>query len=385
MTINIDLPHPSELICYPGSIKILPDKIGGTNKNVFIMGRFNKLKMPDVYDSIMSSLEDKDHKVTIFDKINYEPTIQDIDEAAEICRDKQCDVIVAIGGGSSIDAAKAVSILMNNPGSVREYQMDEKPISEREIKLIAVPTTAGTGAESNWVSVITNTEENIKKSIKHACLVPDVALLDPELMVSLSPEFTALTGIDAFSHALENIVSTNANHYTRALDIKAIELIGENIVRAYRDGTDFEARYNMAIASCMAGIAIHTGVGSAHMLSQPLGMVLGMRHSETIAAVLAATVESNLEYAKDTYCQVASVLIPQTSGISGDEAAASTVTFIRDMLEKLEIGIKLSDRGLTESQYQDVLENVKMSTAGIKTNPRPIDDDVLIEIMNKSM
>ena len=107
------------------------------------MGRFNKLKMPDVYDSIMSSLEDKDHKVTIFDKINYEPTIQDIDEAAEICRDKQCDVIVAIGGGSSIDAAKAVSILMNNPGSVREYQMDEKPISEREIKLIAVPTTAG--------------------------------------------------------------------------------------------------------------------------------------------------------------------------------------------------------------------------------------------------
>ena len=385
MTINIDLPHPRELICYPGSIKVLPDKIGGTNKKVFIMGRFNKLKMPDTYDSIMSSLEDRGHKVTIFDEINYEPTIQEIDKAADICRDERCDVVVTIGGGSSIDAAKAVAILMNNPGSVREYQMDEKPISERQVKLIAVPTTAGTGAESNWVSVITNKEENIKKSIKHASLVPDVALLDPELMVSLSPEFTALTGVDAFSHALENIVSTNANHYTRALDIKAIELISKNIVRAFQDGTDIEARYNMAIASCMAGVAIQTGVGSAHMLSQPLGMVLGMRHSETIAAVLAATVESNLEYAKDTYCEVASVLNPQTNEKSSDEAAASTVTFIRDMLDKLKIEIKLSDRGLTESQYHDVLDNVKMSTAGIKTNPRPIDDDVLIEIMNKSM
>ncbi len=385
MTLNIDLPHSRELICYPGSIKILPDKIGGTNKKVFIMGRFNKLKMPVVYDSIMSSLEDQKHKVTIFDKINYEPTIQDIDEAAGICRDEQCDVMVTIGGGSSIDAAKAVAVLMNNPGSVREYQMDEKPITEPGIKMIAIPTTAGTGAESNWVSVVTNKEENIKKSIKHSYLVPDVVLIDPELMVSLSPEFTALTGIDAFSHALENIVSTNSNHYTRALDIKAIELIGKNLVRAYRDGTDIEARYNMAIASCMAGVAIQTGVGSAHMLSQPLGMVCGMRHSETIAAVLAATIESNLEYAKDTYCQVASVLIPHTNGKSSNEVAASTVTFFRDMLEQLDVSIKLSDRGLTESQYQEVLDNVKMSTAGIKTNPRPIDDNVLIEIMNKSM
>ncbi len=385
MTINIDLPHPRELLCYPGSIKMLPDKIGGTNKKVFIMGRLNKLKMPGVYDSIMSSLEDKKHKVTIFDKINYEPTIQDIDEAVDICRDEQCDVIVSIGGGSSIDAAKAVSILIKNPGSVREYQMDDKPITKPGLQLIAVPTTAGTGAESNWVSVVTNKEENIKKSIKHSYLVPDVALLDPELMVSLSPEFTALTGIDAFSHALENIVSTNSNHYTRALDIKAIELIGKNIVRAYRNGTDIEARYNMAIASCMAGVAIQTGVGSAHMLSQPLGMVLGLRHSETIAAVLAATIESNLEYAEDTYCQVASVLIPQANGKSSNEVAASTATFFRDMLEKLDVRIKLSDRGLTESQFQEVLDNVKMSTAGIKTNPRPIDDDVLIEIMNKSM
>ena len=385
MTINIDLPHPRELLCYPGSIKVLPDKIGGTNKNVFIMGRFNKLKMPGVYDSIMSSLEDKKHNVTIFDKINYEPTIQDIDEAAGICRDKQCDVIVAIGGGSSIDAAKAVSILMNNPGSVREYQMDDKPFSEPGIKQIAIPTTAGTGAEGNWVSVVTNKEENIKKSIKHPSLVPNVALLDPELMVSLSPEFTALTGIDAFSHALENIVSTNANHYTRALDIKALELIGKNIVRAYRDGTDIEARYNMAIASCMAGVAIQTGVGSAHMLSQPLGMVLGLRHSETIAAVLAATIESNLEYAKDTYYEVGSVLFPQSNGKSSNEVAASTVTFFRNMLEELDVRITLADSGLKESQFQEVLDNVKMSTAGIKTNPRPIDDNVLIDIMNKSM
>ncbi len=383
--ISIDLPHPRELICSPGSIKLLPEKIGGTGKKVFIMGRFNKTKMPGAYESVLSGLREKNHEVTIYDKINYEPTIQDVDEGVDICRREKCDVIVAIGGGSSLDAAKAVSVLIHNPGSVRDYQMDEKPITEPGIKMIAVPTTAGTGAESNWVSVITNSEENIKKSIKHTYLVPDIALIDPELMVSLSPEFTALTGIDAFSHALENIVSTNSNHYTQALDMKALELIGKYIVRAYRDGTDIEARFNMAIASCMAGVAIQTGVGSAHMLSQPLGMVLEMRHSETIAAVLSATVESNLEYAKDTYCQVASVLYPQSNGKSKDDMAASTLTFFDDMLEKLDVRINLSDRGLTESQYRDVLDNVKESTAGIKTNPRPINDDVLIEIMQKSM
>jgi len=187
--------------------------------------------------------------------VNTEPTDAHVEEALQLCLEEQCDVIVAIGGGSCIDAAKAVAVLATNGGYIGDYMGGKTPIQNKAIPLIAIPTTAGTGSEVTNVTVITNTTDDIKMMIKHSAFLPKVAIVDPLLTISSPPTVTAATGVDALCHAIEAYISCRSQPLTDTLALSAIDAILNHLRIAYKDGGNTEAREKMAIASMQAGIA----------------------------------------------------------------------------------------------------------------------------------
>ena len=364
---------PRETIWGGSKIKEVSGKIRG--KRVFLVTATN------VYNSLEEKITGvfKDCHFAMYSEIDSEPTIEIVDRGALLCRDKKAEVVVGIGGGSVLDAGKAIALLQKNSGSIRDYQMGDRSIENRGIPYIAVPTTAGTGSEGTKTVVITNQEEKIKKSINHPYAVPDVAVLDPDLTLTLPEHVTALTGIDALSHAVESYVSLNANPLTESVALKAIELIGNNLKDAVKDGSNMEARGNMLLASYLAGISLNAGVGIAHMLAQPIGAACGLSHSEAIGVVLPRVVEANAGYAGEKYLKIAKAF---GKAVQEAEEAAEVM---QEFSQEIGIKTKFSDFGIGEEKIHDILVSVSKSTVHINTNPFPVDESVLREVLRKSL
>lgn len=336
-------------------------------------GRFTATGIPEEVGNLL--------KMIGADVVSYgiepEPSIATIDEGAQRCRKAQCDLVIGLGGGSALDAAKAIALLTKHDGSIRDYQMVEMKFEHPGLPVIAVPTTAGTGSESTKVSVITNKEAGVKKSVSHHLMVPEVAILDAELTVYLPPQLTATTGFDALSHALESYVSLNATPFSEALALKALELIGENLPRAVIHGADLMARSNMLIASYLAGLSLNAGVGAAHILAQPIGAVTGLSHSDSIAILLPHVVRANLRYSLEKYGRAATALGEKVDDLAAKAAGARIVRALERLLEETGQSQRLRDRGVTEADLDDILEVTLRSQMHIKTNPRPVDVSLL--------
>ena len=220
--------------------------------------------------TIIAGIASQGIDVIADDSVKGEPSISDIDRLVSLVNLQHCQGVVAIGGGSVMDAAKAVAMIATNGGLVEQYQMEGKPVTKPCLPLIAVPTTAGTGSEATRVSVVYNHKNGLKKSFYSPLMIADAVVLDPNLTLSLPPEITISTGVDALSHAIESYVSLNATPYTEMYGIKAMELILESLPRCVADGSDAAARSDMLLASFFAGCALNAGIGLAHMIAQPL-------------------------------------------------------------------------------------------------------------------
>ena len=364
---------PREMICGEGKIKEVSKRVKG--KRVFLVTATN------VYNSLKENIIEafKDCQLFVYPEVNSEPTIEIIDKGSLLCQREKTEIVLGIGGGSVLDAGKAISLLQRNPGSIRDYQMGKRDIENKGITYIAIPTTAGTGSEATKTIVITNKEERIKKSINHPYAVPDIAILDSNLSLSLPSHITALTGIDALSHALESYVSLNANPFTQGVGLKAIELIGENLREVVRNGKDIKARENMLLASYLAGISLNGGVGIAHILAQPIGAVCGLSHSEAIGVLLPRVIEINAKYAAERYLKIGNTL---GKNIDKPEEIAKIVEEL-----SREVGIKttFSEFGIDEEKIPEILISVSRSTMHIKTNPRPVDKSLLKEVLRRSI
>jgi alcohol dehydrogenase class IV len=221
--------------------------------------------------------------------------------------------------------------------------------------------------------VIHNRDEGIKKSLAHPYLVPNVAILDPILTVDLPPRMTAGTGIDALSHALETCVSSGARPIIEMWSVCALELIGQHLLRAVHSGEDLAAREGMLVASYLAGLALNAGVGTAHILAQPISAVHGLSHSDAISLVLRATVERNLDYASERYTRAAQAL---------GEDGRDILKVIDRVYCETQVGSKLADYGVTHVRVDEILDRVRRSTGHLTTNPRPVDETLLADILN---
>ena len=267
------------------------------------------LKKIGLAGQIENRIRHEDLTVVTYSDVKENPTVTNVHEGRDLIKKESIDAIVALGGGSSMDAAKAMGILSAHDGSIVEYELGLKPFVKSGPTLIAIPTTSGTGSEATMGAVITDPGTHRKFDVVDPMMAPRLSLVDPLLTVSLPAALTGATGMDALTHAIEGYTATLASPLTDALHLKAIELIGKNLVKAYTDGSDKEARTNIMMASLIAGIGFpNSGLGAVHGLSLPLGGRFNIPHGIANAIILPHVMKFNLSSCPNKFSDIAKAL-----------------------------------------------------------------------------
>ena len=304
--MNFDFILPSTIKYGKGSLKKLDESLNSIgSKNIMIVCDKGIIDAK-ILDKVKKFI-DAEKKLIIFSDIEANPKDYNIQNGAEIAKKENIDTLIALGGGSPIDAAKGISIVAKQGGHIRDYSKGK--ISPNCIPIISIPTTAGTGSEVTFSSVITDTEENFKFTVKSPNIAPKIALIDPELTYTLPPSITASTGIDALTHAIEGYTATTTEPLAEALGLYAIEYIGKYIVRAVRNGDDEEARDGMIMGSLLAGLSFsHSDVASVHCMAEALGSMYDKPHGLCNSIILPHVMKENLSYVQYKYSRVARAL-----------------------------------------------------------------------------
>ena len=290
-------------------------------------------------------------EAVLFDGVRPNPDIELVGEGSATYREAGCDGLVALGGGSSIDAAKAIGVEIEHGGSILEYEYGGTPLTRRLPPLVAIPTTAGTGSEVTLWAVITDHERQIKFNVGGTPLIgPHAALIDPELMTGLPAAVTAATGMDALSHGIECYTCDYHQPFNDAVALHAIELVGSWLRTAVEDGSNLEARTHMAHAATLGGMAYGTeSAGAAHAMSQSAGGVHDCPHGALTARVLVAVCRYNVPAAPERYARIAQALGVDTSGMDIDQAAYSGVEALARLTD--DVGIpSLTELGFAETE-----------------------------------
>ncbi len=322
----------------------------------------------------------------VFGGVQPDPTDQLIDSAAEDFRNEKLDAFVAVGGGSCIDTAKALQFVLYGGGNIVDYDLglgdSVRPAPERKAPLIAIPTTSGTGSEVTAWAVVTDTRRKSKFSVGGASLVPSVALIDPDMTKTMPPSLTAVTGMDALSHCLESYVSTVENLLGDVLSLQGIRLVAHSLRRAVADGTDMEARTNMALASMIGGMSLNLKWGGAcHSLAHVLSANIGLSHGASIGLMLPHQMEYSLSGALERYAHVAEALGHSTGSLP--ERGQGAVTAVKSLVHDLGLPDRLRDVGVTKDDLSEMAQKAMLDDSHT-TNPRQCDVEGMKEIYAKA-
>ncbi len=379
------LPVPTDIHFGCGLLKSLPDfvrRLGASR--VFLVTD------PGVRDAgILAKAEDHlrtgSIEFAVCDRVKPDSGSTLIDETAAELKRSGCGAVVGIGGGSSLDTAKAVAALATNPGPALDYVGLHK-VRNRPLPMVAVPTTAGTGSEVTLWSVFTDETRKVKAAIGGVMIYPAMALCDPELTLSLPPALTAATGMDALAHAVECCTNNACQPISASLALKAVGLIGANLRSAVLNGRSVEARYAMMLASTMAGIAMNpTRLGLAHALAMPLGSWdLRVPHGVALAVTLPHVMEFNYRAEPERYAEVARAMDAAVDGLPVLEAARRSVEAVRELSRDIGIPAGLSCFGVREEHVAQVVEEA-MKSGNVPVNPRRADASDLARILRQAI
>ncbi|MBO9608644.1 MAG: iron-containing alcohol dehydrogenase [Paenibacillaceae bacterium] len=288
-----------------------------------------------------------------YDGVGTEPTTDYVNEALALFREEQCDVIVAIGGGSCIDTAKAVGILATNEGELSHYLPGKRRFVRQSIPVIAVPTTAGTGSEVTKVTVVTDPQADVKMMIADPLLTPAAAIVDPALTLSCPPNITAATGIDALCHAIEAYISRKSQPITDMFALKAVDLLARHLRTAYVDGSNMEARKQVALGAMLAGIAFsNASVALVHGMSRPIGALFHVPHGVSNAMLLPAAMAFSQDACQDKLATIGRIM-------NGEAGASDTIGGLRKLCRDLRI-VNMRQWGIDSGQLEVKLD--KMAT-----------------------
>lgn len=355
-------------------------------RKVFVgIGSF--LSTTPILEKIKESLEKADMPYEVYSEMKPEPTIEQIEGAASVLRKSTADVFLAVGGGSSLDTAKAMCMLQTNEGGVKDYLFGgSRTVQNPIMPLICVSTTGGAGSEMTGAAVISDVENNIKLSINHELLIPKLAIIDPELHVRMPPFLTATTGMDALTHAIEAYTSLNSEPISDALAIHAIKLISENLRNATANGKNLEARSNMAIAAAIAGAAFgNGGLGVVHGIAQSMGGITNISHGAANALILPYAMKRNFVGNLEKFKDIAVAMGENIQGLSLREAAIISVNSVRQLAEDLMIPLKLSDYriNITRDMFPKIIERT-MAYRLMAINPCKLYASDIEEILNEA-
>jgi len=354
----------------------------GATKALIVSGksRHGERLALDIY----KILEGEGLEATIFAGADPNPTDTSVMEGADIYRKEDCNMIIAVGGGSPMDCAKAIGIVVYNGELINDYEGVGK-VTKGIPPLITVNTTAGTASEMTSFTIITDTKRHIKMAIVDPRITPDVAVNDPELMVSMPPALTAATGMDALTHAVEAYVSTMATPTTDAAAIKSIELISKYLREAVAHGEDVRTRNMMAHAEYLAGIAFNNAsLGYVHSMAHQLGGLYDLPHGVCNAILLPYVEAYNKQVVPERFADIAKAMGEKVEGLSPEEAADRAIDAIRKLASDIGIPSGLKELGAKEEDLELLAEHAMQDVCRL-TNPRDLSKEDIIEIYRKAL
>ena len=346
-------------------------------KALIVTGR-SSAKKSGLYDKVNDSLKAAGIDSVLFDKVAQNPLTTTAIEGAEFAKANDCDVVVAIGGGSIMDCAKAIAFLAVNDGDINDYIFNRK-VSDKALPLVLIPTTCGTGSEGNGFAVLTNPENGDKKSLRSNAVIAKASIVDPECMMTMPKRVLASVGFDALCHSMEAYTSKIAQPFTDALALYAIELIADCLVDLYNGSEDSKKWEELTIASTIGGMVINqAGVTLAPGREHPASGLKDIVHGHGLAALTPSIIDASWKGNEEKFARISRLL--------GGTGAADCADQVHALLEQIGMDVTLSDLGLSPEDIPWMAENcMKVSAASVANNPVVFSQEEIAEIYQKAM
>jgi alcohol dehydrogenase class IV len=367
---------PANVTFGPGAVGQLPEIVKGLGKRALVISDPG-IAAAGILDRVRSWLHDAGVITEAFTDVEPNPSVETVNKAYALLQRSNAEFLVGLGGGSAMDVAKVASVLARYGGAVGDYEGIGK-VPGPGMTTVAIPTTAGTGSEVTVFAVITDRARRFKMTVGSPFLVPQYALCDPELTLSMPPGLTAATGMDALTHGIECYVNRVYHPIAKTLALEAMKLIGPSLRTAYTTGRDLPARTSMLLASTMAAMAFtRTRLGNVHAMSHPLGAHFDVPHGVANAVLLPYVMAWNLPACLATYPQIAAALGEDIAGLSTQDAAERAVDAVQRLSRDVGIPPRLRDVGVTKSGIPQMAADA-MKSGNVLVNPRDTTyDDIL--------
>jgi alcohol dehydrogenase class IV len=369
-------PKMAPLLMGAGVIKNLGKAATQFNVEKFMVVSDPFMKEVGRTDEIQLILKASGIDSAVFADVEPDPPVELIEKAGEFYNRKGCSGIIAIGGGSSMDSGKAIALRVSHPGNLPEFESvmgGTARIKDILPPLITIPTTSGTGSDVNSYAVVTDKEREVKFALVSDYLLPKLAVVDPNLCVSMPPLLTAETGIDALSHCVEAYVALGTPYqpYCDALALQGTKLIGKSLRRACENGNDMDARMDMCMAAIFGGVAFAKSLGIAHAIGHALGAQHHVSHGKSVAVGLLFAVRANKKYCEDQYRDMAWALD------RSDDLEQALLKLYKD----LNLATRLEDLGVPKSAFKRIAFAASREVANIASNPAPMDEKKIFELL----
>lgn len=365
--------NAGRLIAGPDSIDSIKDVVADFGASKVLIISDKGVSNAGLLARPKALLEAAGIQVTILDETPPEPAVDQVNAIVEAAKQQACDLVVGIGGGSAMDTAKLVAVLLNNDVSLRDL-LNKAPIARRGVPTLMVPTTAGTGSEATPNSIVLVPEDELKVGIVSPKLMPDCVILDPKMTVGLPPAITASTGMDALCHAIECYTSKKGNPFSELLALKGIELIARSIRRAFKNGADLEAREDMLLGALYGGMSIACSSTTAvHALAYPLGGKYRMPHGVSNAILLPYVMRFNMSGNEEKFQDMAIAMGLDVAKLSPKVAANAMIDELFALNRDLEIPANLKRWNITEADLDTLVEGAAKVTRLLDNNPRMMD------------
>lgn len=337
-----------------------------------------------IVKKVTDVLDNKSIEYAIYDETKPNPTVKNVNDGLALLKEKECDFVISLGGGSAHDCAKGIALLATNGGEIKDYEGVDKS-KKPQLPMVGINTTAGTGSEMTLFAIITDEERHIKMALVDKHLTPIIAVNDPMLMLAMPKSLTAATGMDALTHAIEAYVSTSATPITDACAEKAIELISNYLVNAVENGQDVEARDMMAYAEYLAGMAFNNAsLGYVHAMAHQLGGFYNLPHGVCNAILLPHVQEYNKSTSASRLAKIAKIMGGNIEGLTDEQGADLCIDMIKSLSQTIGIPEGLGVLGVKESDFETLATNA-LNDACSLTNPRKGNLEEVIAIFKKAM
>ena len=378
---------PGQVRTGPGAVELVGQEAQAHEaKNVFVVADPGVIAI-GLLDPVVASLKTAALAHVVYDKVVPNPDFESVEVGVIAYRESEADLIVGVGGGSGLDTAKAIRLLAGGGGHIAEYDIflgdKVRPVSRQMPPFIAIPTTAGTGSEVTAWAVVTDPARKLKTAVGDAPLMPTVALIDPDLMLTLPPFLTAGTGMDALSHCIETYVSTTDHPALDPMIYHGIELIGRSLRVAVAQGSNRAARRDMALAAMIGGMALNSKWGGAcHSLAHQLSTFADVHHGVANALMLPHQMRYSAIGALKKYADIAGALGASREGTLRQRALRAAEV-VRELAEDIGLPTRLRDAGVTEAMIPEMAKNAYIDNSW-ETNPREVSVEVMEQLFREA-